>query len=88
MKLNQKMATRNDQANYVPYNECTEFSIHTSRKDVLDFTAGKLNQLWQDERNNARKIELAILYEDYISCKIAVAFSKGLPVYIKVTKNE
>lgn len=87
MRLNRTMATRNTQSNYVPISECTEFSIHAQQKGVLDFTESKLNQLFRQETDTAMRIQLAAMFEDYVSGNIAVAFSKGKPVCIRVTKN-
>ena len=87
MRFDHKMATRNPQATYSTLQDCTGFQLYTRQHGVIDFAAGKLKRMFERERDAAKKLRLAVMYDDYLSGNIAVGFSKGEPVHISVTKH-
>lgn len=89
------MATRNTADIKAPLNECTDFVLHKSQqtlftgiqKKIVDFTEHKLVRYAQATQDAQQKLVLMAMISDYIDGKIAVAWTHGRPVYIKVTKE-
>jgi len=83
------MATRNA-ANLPERKErCTEFQLHeaTGLRNVVDFTERKLLRYASKTHDQQQKLVLMAMIEDYKSGNIAVAWRRGQPVYIRVTKE-
>jgi hypothetical protein len=74
--------------------ECTEFQLHKSQqtvfnqilKKVYDYSEHRLIRHISKVTDQQQKSVLVELLRDYISGKVAIAWKKGLPVWIKVTK--
>lgn len=67
---------------------CTEFQLHMGRiKNIIDFTEQRL--LWYAERASdpQQKVTLAALVRDYRGGLVAVAWKRGEPSWIKVTRG-
>lgn len=91
MKAN--MATRN--TGNLALNECTAFVLHKSQQTnlpdvlskIIDYTEHKLIRFAESTKDPQQKLALMALISDYRTGKVAVAFRKGSPVYMKVTKE-
>jgi len=87
--LRPAMATRNA-ANLPERKErCTEFQLHggSSFRNVVDFTERKLLRYANKANDPQQKLVLMAMIDDYLKGNIAVAWRKGQPVYVKVTKE-
>lgn len=75
--------------------ECTEFQLHKSQqtifneiiKKVYDYSEYKLIAYIDKIIDPQQKNALEKLLKDYISGNVAIAWRKGQPVWIKVTKD-
>lgn len=75
--------------------ECTEFQLHKSQhtifngilKKIYDFSEHRLIDYIENINDVQQKSVLNQLLKDYISGKVALAWRKGQPVWIKVTKD-
>lgn len=77
----------------IPMSECTEFEMHITQKTgfsksskLIDFSENKLKRYIDTVKDKQQKVVLIAMLHDYISGHIAVAWRRGQPVYIKVTK--
>jgi hypothetical protein len=74
--------------------ETTEFQLHKSQqaifggilKYVVDFTERKLSKCIEQTNDESQKTMLSNLLKEYVAGKVAVAWRRGRPVWIKVTK--
>jgi hypothetical protein len=83
------MATRNA-ANLPERKErCTEFQLHggDGARNVVDFTERKLIRYATRTSDHQQKLVLMAMIEDYKKGNIAVAWRRGQPVWVKVTKE-
>lgn len=84
------MATRNT-ANLPSRSEkCTDFQLHvgkTSGTNVIDFTERKLIQFALRCNDLQQRMILLALIEDYRNGLVAVAWRRGAPVPLRVTKE-
>jgi hypothetical protein len=83
------MATRNA-ANLPERKErCTEFQLHGGNvcRNVVDFTEKKLLRYASKTHDSQQKLVLMAMIQDYKDGNIAIAWRRGQPVYIKVTKE-
>lgn len=79
----------------IPINECTEFTMHISQRTeyagarykFIDYTEHKLRRYIKGVSDKQQAMILNAMLVDYLSGNIAVAWRKGQPVYIKVTKG-
>ena len=84
-----EMATRNA-ANLPERKErCTEFQLHGSNgsHNVVDFTEKKLLRYASRSQDSQQKLVLMAMIKDYMDGNIAIAWKRGQPVWIKVTKE-
>jgi hypothetical protein len=67
----------------------TPFSLHVGkeRSNVIDFTERKLIQYALRTKDVQQKLTLASLIEDYRHGLVAIAWRRGLPVPLRVTKE-
>ena len=84
------MATRN--ATNVPGRpeKCTDFQLHVGKengKNVIDFTERKLIQYALKCHDPQQKLVLMALIEDYRNGLVAVAWRRGAPVPLRVTRE-
>jgi len=74
--------------------ECTEFQLHKSQQTVFnqilnkvyDYSEYRLIRHISKITDQQQKSVLVELLQDYISGKVVIAWKKGLPIWIKVTK--
>jgi hypothetical protein len=79
----------------IPFSECTEFTLHVSQKSefskcrvqLIDYTEQKLKRYIATIVDKQQILVLNAMLSDYVQGHIAVAWRKGQPVYIKVTKE-
>ena len=79
----------------IPINECTEFTMHISQRTeyagskykFIDYTEHKLRRYIDSVNDKQQAMVLKAMLVDYLTGNIAVAWRKGQPVYIKVTKG-
>jgi len=84
------MATRNA-ANLPERKErCTEFQLHSGvcDRNVVDFTERKLIRFASKTHDSQQKLVLMAMIEDYRKGNIAIAWRRGQPVWIKVTREQ
>ena len=70
--------------------KCTEFQLHVGHKvasNVIDFTERKLIQYATRATDPQQKQALTVLIKDYRRGLVAVAWRRGLPVPLRVTKD-
>lgn len=84
------MATRN--ASDVPGRpeKCTEFQLHVKSvpsSNVIDFTERKLLIYVSNAKDQQQRAVLLALIEDYRNGHVAVAWRRGLPVPLRITKE-
>ena len=90
-----EMATRNPADVKVEREGCTEFMLHKSQqsifngiqKKIVDYTEHRLMRYAMNVRDPQQKLVLMAMISDYRMGLIAIAWRRGMPIYIKVTKN-
>jgi hypothetical protein len=83
------MATRNV-ANHGRLARCTEFQLYLGKKDaenIIDFTEHKLLRYITTIDDPQQKLILSALVVDYRAGHVAVAWRRGKPVPLRVTKE-
>jgi len=73
---------------------CTEFQMHKSQQTVfggimnriIDYTEHRLIRHIKNIEDAQQKSVLVTLLSDYISGKVAIAWKRGNPVWINVSK--
>jgi hypothetical protein len=84
------MATRNAAQFPRSTERCTEFQLHcgtTEPTNVIDFTERKLLIYLSQAQDPQQRAVLTALVEDYRLGLVAVAWRRGLPVPLRVTKD-
>lgn len=74
--------------------ECTEFQLHKSQqtifqgilKKVFDYSEHRLIRYIDTIKDAQQKLVLVALLQDYIDGNVALAWKRGQPVWVKVTK--
>jgi hypothetical protein len=74
--------------------ECTEFQLHKSQqtifhgvlKKVYDFSEKRLISYIETIKDPQQKLILVALLQDYVSGHVAIAWKRGHPIWVKVTK--
>lgn len=92
-KTGQRMRTRGNSK--IPIHECTEFTMHVSQRTeyagsrgiLVDYSEHKLRRYIKSIDDKQQVMVLKAMLVDYLSGHIAVAWRKGQPVYVKVTKG-
>ena len=90
-----EMATRNPADVRDGKDGCTDFVLHKSQqsifhgiqKKIVDYTEHRLLRYASNVRDQQQKLVLMAMIQDYRNGMIAIAWKRGMPVYIKVTKN-
>lgn len=65
----------------------TEFVLYVGEDGVLDFVERRLLQLLKASRSTKRKSQLEGLLSSYRNRAVAVAFQRGEPMYVRVTRE-
>jgi len=66
----------------------TEFQLYVVHgKNVVDFTAVKLRLYAAAVTDPQQKLTLAVMVDVYIAGHIAIAWKRGNPIWLRVTKN-
>ncbi len=74
--------------------ECTEFQLHKSQQTIfhgimnkiLDYSEKRLIRCLNKASDTQQKMILVALLKDYLDGHVALAWNRGNPVWIKVTK--
>lgn len=89
-----QMSTRNPTGTRLSAGNCTDFVLHKSQhnswsreKNVVDFSEKKLEKYIDSVADAQQKMILVAMLSDYVCGNIAIAWKKGTPVYIPVTKD-
>lgn len=90
----QIMATRIPKNPNVKPGECTEFQLHKSQQTIfngilnkiVDYSEHRLIRHIDKIKDAQQKIVLVALLHDYIAGHVAIAWKRGNPVWIKVSK--
>lgn len=88
------MATRKPSGSEISLKDCTEFCLHKSQQtimsgagsNVVDYTEHRLRRYAAAVVDEQQKSVLKTLLKEYVSGLVAVAWSKGKPTYIRVTR--
>jgi hypothetical protein len=91
---NLKMRTRSTKGPKVALDFCTEFTLHISqqgrlsekRKSLIDYSEKRLINYINKTEDAQQKMMLVALLHDYCKGQVALAWKRGQPVYIQVTK--
>ena len=75
--------------------ESTDFQLHKSQqtiysgsvRTVVDFTEYRLKKYIKSATDEQQKLTLMQLLNDYISGRVAVAWKRGQPIWIKISKD-
>lgn len=75
--------------------ECTEFQLHKSQLTIFqgilhkihDYTEHRLIRNINHARDEQQRLMLVALLHDYIEGEAAVAWKRGKPIWIRVTKD-
>lgn len=85
-----EMSTRNVSNMPGRPDKCTEFQLHFGQengKNVIDFTERKLVQYALKCKDPQQKMILMALIADYRNGLVAVAWRRGAPVPLRVTRD-
>ena len=89
------MATRFPKnSKYIP-GESTDFQLHKSQQtahtgimhQVLDYTEFRLKRYIEQTNDAQQKLVLVALLADYIAGRVAIAWKRGKPIWIRVSKD-
>jgi len=91
---NLKMRTRSTKGPNVSLDSCTEFTLHvsqqgllsTSKRGLIDYSEKRLIRYIKQTEDAQQKLVLVALLCDYRNGQIALAWKRGQPTYLKVTK--
>jgi hypothetical protein len=89
-----KMRTRSTKGQHIATESCTEFTLHVSqqsvlngkRRNIIDYSQRKLEKYINTVNDPQQKMVLVALLHDYIKGDVALAWKRGQPLYISVTK--
>lgn len=89
------MATKMPKKTKMKPGESTDFQLHKSQLTifsgilhrVFDYTEHKLRKHINVVKDEQQKLTLRELLRDYITGNVAVAWKKGQPIWIKVSKD-
>ncbi len=88
------MATRKPSDSDVDLKTCTSYCLHKSQQTflegagskVIDYTEHKLRRFADSVKDEQQKRVIRELIIEYVAGLVAVAWSRGKPTYIRVTK--
>lgn len=93
--MNIAAATKMPKKTKMKLEESTDFQLHKSQltifsgilQMVFDYTEYKLRKHIDIVKDEHQKLTLKQLLKDYITGNVAVAWKKGQPIWIKVSKD-
>ena len=65
----------------------TDFQIYSKGKNLHDFTQHRLATLIKKTHNETVLSQLVTLLDDYLANRVAVAWRRGEPMFIKIVKG-
>ena len=88
------MRTQRTKKQNIAINDCTDFVMHISqqtnlsgkRKNLIDYTQKRLEKYARTIKDEQQRMILLALLHDYNKGNVAIAWKRGLPIYIQVTK--
>ena len=88
------MRNRATKGQYVATEGCTEFTLHISqqtrlegnRKSLIDYSQHQLTKYINTINDPQQRMVLIALLHEYITGNVAMAWKRGLPVYISIIK--
>ena len=91
---NTAMSTRFPKNTKVRPGECTEFQLHKSQQNifdgildkVFDYTEYRLLKYIDRVKDAQQRLILVALLHDYTIGDVAIAWKRGKPVWVKVSK--
>jgi len=92
--MTRAMATNTSKNIPVRPGECTEFQLHKSqqtifngiRRKIYDYSEHRLRRHIETIKDPQQKMILVALLHDYTVGDVAIAWRRGQPIWIKVTK--
>lgn len=82
------MATRNSAGLPDRNSKSTDFQLYVgSRDNVIDFTKHRLLSYANKTKDLQQQMFLMALVEDYVKGLVAIAWKRGVPVHLKVTRQ-
>jgi len=92
--MNIAMSTKIPKNTRIKPGESTEFQLHKSQQTIfsgilnriVDFTEHRLRRHIETVKDTQQKLTLIALLQDYITGNVAVAWKRGQPIWIKVSK--
>lgn len=93
--MNSTMATRNPASVKLEKDGSTDFVMHKSQqtifagiqKKIVDYTEHKLVRYANNIQDVQQRLVLMALITDYRDGKVAIAWQRGKPVYLRVQKD-
>lgn len=88
--MSTSMATRNAANLPGRADKCTDFQLHMGKgagKNIIDFTERKLLGYAMKTKDPQQKLTLMAMVDDYVKGNIAVAWKRGQPVWLRVTRE-
>jgi hypothetical protein len=90
-----KMRTRGTTGQNTTLESCTEFTLHVTqqnfssskKRNLIDYSACRLKRYIDTVNDPQQKMVLVALLHDYKKGDVAIAWRRGQPVYVKVTKE-
>jgi len=90
-----KLSMRTRGNSKIPIHECTEFTLHVSQRTefagsrgkLIDYSEHRLRRYIKTIDDKQQVMLLKAMLVDYLTGQIAVAWRRGQPVYVKVTKG-
>jgi len=92
--MNIAMSTKFPKNAKIKPGECTDFQMHKSQQTaftgimhmVIDYTEHRLSRYIEKVKDAQQKLILVSLLKDYVAGNVAVAWRRGQPIWIKVSK--
>lgn len=65
----------------------SQYTVYNHSHNLIDYTEKKLIQYAATVIDHQQRLVIIELIKDYVSGLIAVAWKRGAPIYVRVTKN-
>lgn len=88
------MATRKPSDSEISLKDCTEFVLHKSQQtllsgeqsNIIDYTEHRLRRYETYVTDEQQKHVLRTLLIDYVAGHVAIAWTRGKPTFLRVTR--